>query len=395
MSNHARKAVFWTLLAVFFAAGVPLVLLSAGYRFRFDTLSLTRSGGLYVRSVPADAKIHIDGKPTPNNSGILSSGTFVTGLVPGKYELEVSKEGYHPFRATAEIIPLQADSFEKVVLAPTAYNPYLSGDVADFYVKNGEIITKDTAGKLRYNGQIIAGDKFEFFTADRKSAVTSVLRDGERVYFLISLSNPRVSTNINEIFWNLKSLKLALPGKVPIMAAAPHPYDSDKIILSTKAALYITDLKSLAITRNGEGVERMIQENSSVFLIRNGSLIGFNVTLKTSSPIMGIKDHEKISISPNGKKAAMLWNNKVLEVYDIDAKKSLRFDLKGLGDIKDIFWHKTSGYIFISSGNNLYFLYVEKENMEPQIIYENLEQARYSDGELFILSKREIKTSRF
>lgn len=395
MSNHARKAVFWTLLAVFFAAGVPLVLLSAGYRFRFDTLSLTRSGGLYVRSVPADAKIHIDGKPTPNNSGILSSGTFVTGLVPGKYELEVSKEGYHPFRATAEIIPLQADSFEKVVLAPTAYNPYLSGDVADFYVKNGEIITKDTAGKLRYNGQIIAGDKFEFFTADRKSAVTSVLRDGERVYFLISLSNPRVSTNINEIFWNLKSLKLALPGKVPIMAAAPHPYDSDKIILSTKAALYITDLKSLAITRNGEGVERMIQENSSVFLIRNGSLIGFNVTLKTSSPIMGIKDHEKISISPNGKKAATLWNNKVLEVYDIDAKKSLRFDLKGLGDIKDIFWHKTSGYIFISSGNNLYFLYVEKENMEPQIIYENLEQARYSDGELFILSKREIKTSRF
>lgn len=395
MSNHARKAVFWALFAVFLAVGVPLVLLSVGYRFRFDTLSFSRSGGLYVRSVPADAKIHIDGKPTPNDSGILSSGTFITGLTPGKYELEVSKEGYHPFKATAEITPLQADPFEKLVLAPTAYSPYLNGDIADFYVKGGEIITKDTAGKLRYNGQIIAGDRFEFFTADRKSAVTSVLRDGERVYFLISLSSPRVSTNINEIFWSLKSLKLALPGEVPIVAIAPHPYDSDKIILSTKAALYITDLKSLAITRNGEGAERIIQENSSVFLLRDGSLIGFNVTLKTSSPVMGAGNYSALSISPSGRKAATLWENKVLEVYDMDTKKSLRFNLGGLSDIKDIFWHKASGYVFIFSGDDLYFLYVEKENMEPQIIYEQLEQARYSDGELFVLSEREIKTSRF
>jgi hypothetical protein len=56
MSNHARKAVFWTLFAVFIAAGVPLVLLSAGYRFVFDTFTITRSGGLYVRSIPPTPK---------------------------------------------------------------------------------------------------------------------------------------------------------------------------------------------------------------------------------------------------------------------------------------------------------------------------------------------------
>jgi hypothetical protein len=395
MSNHARKAVFWALFAVFIAAGVPLVLLSAGYRFRFDTLSLTRSGGLYVRSIPSDAEIHIDGKPTPNDSGILNSGTFVTGLTPGKYSLEVSKKGYHPFKATAEIIPLQADSFEKLTLVPEAYSQYLSGDIADFYIKGGETVTKDTAGKLRYGGQIITGEKFEFFTADRKSAVTSVLRDGERVYFLISLGNPRVSTNINEIFWNLKSIKLDLPGEVPVMAMAPHPYDSDRVILSTKAALYIVDLKSLNITRNGEGVDRIIQENSSVFLVRNESLVGFNVTLKTSSPIIGLEGHSILSISPNGRKAAILWESGVLEIYDMDSKKSLRFDIKDIRGIRDIFWHKGSGYVFIRSEGGLYFLYIEKENMEPAMIYDSLEQARYSDGELFVLSNREIRTSRF
>lgn len=395
MSNHARKAVFWTLFAVFIAAGVPLVLLSAGYRFRFDTFTVTRSGGLYVRSIPADAEILIDGKPTPNDSGILSSGTFVTGLVPGKYELEVNKEGYHPFNATAEIIPLQADSFEKLVLVPEVHNSYLTGDIADFYVKGGQAITKDSAGKLRYDGQIITGEQFEFFTADRKSVVTSVSSKGERVYFLVSLANPKASTNINEIFWNLKNIKLALPGEVPVVAMAPHPYDSDKVILSTRAALYIVDLKSLSITRNGDGAERIIQENSSVFLVRDGSLVGFNVTLKTSYPIMDVQDYSILSISPNGKKAAVLWGDKTLEIYDMDADKSLRFDLSDLYGIKDIFWHKASGYVFILSGNNLHYLYIEKENMEPSVIYEGLEQAKYSDGELFTLSGREIKTSRF
>jgi hypothetical protein len=101
-------------------------------------------------------------------------------------------------------------------------------------VKGGQAITKDSAGKLRYDGQIITGEQFEFFTADRKSVVTSVSSEGERVYFLVSLANPKASTNINEIFWNLKNIKLALPGEVPVVAMAPHPYDSDKVILSTR-----------------------------------------------------------------------------------------------------------------------------------------------------------------
>jgi tricorn protease-like protein len=108
-------------------------------------------------------------------------------------------------------------------------------------------------------------------------------------------------------------------------------------------------LKSLSITRNGDGAERIIQENSSVFLVRDGSLVGFNVTLKTSYPIMDVQDYSILSISPNGKKAAVLWDNKTLEIYDMDADKSLRFDLSDFYGIKDIFWHKASGYVFILS----------------------------------------------
>lgn len=395
MSNYARKAVFLTLLALFFATGIPLVFFSAGYRLRLETLSITRSGGLYVKSVPQDAEIRINGKPIPNDSGILNSGTFVTGLTPGKYNLEVSKEGYHPFTATAEISPLQADSFEKLTLAPKTYSSYLTGDIDDFYIKGGKAIIKDEADKLRYNGQIIAGEKFEFFTADRKSIVTSSLKNGTQLYFLVSLSNLKALTNINEVFWSLKSSKLDLPGQVPIITMAPHPYDSDKVILSTKAAFYTVDLKSLDITMDGEKAEKIIQENSSIFTVKDDALFGYNATIKTFSPIINIKGNKVLSVSLNGKKVAVLWEDKILEIYDTDDKKSLRFDLSEFPDIKDIFWHKTPGYLFVHSGDNLYFLYVEKENVKPHLIYEGIKGAKYSDGELFVLIDREIKTSRF
>jgi hypothetical protein len=79
----------------------------------------------------------------------------------------------------------------------------------------------------------------------------------------------------------------------------------------------------------------------------------------------------------------------------MNTKKSLRFDLGEISEIKDIIWHKSSGYVFIHSGDDLYFLYIEKENMKPQLIYEDIEKTDYSEGELFVLARKEIKTSKF
>ncbi|MFA5052543.1 MAG: PEGA domain-containing protein [Parcubacteria group bacterium] len=383
------------LIAVFITAGVPLVFFSCGYRFSLSTLKITKSGGLYVRSVPPDAKIYVDRKPVTNSSSILSSGTLINGLTPGKYELKVTKDGYYAFLAEAEIIPLQASSFGGLVLAPTVYNSYLTGDISDFYIQGSETIVEDSAGKLRYKNQVIPGEQFGFFTADGKSVVTSVSGDGERIYLLISLSNPRASTNINEVFWSLKSSKLGFIGEVPVQAIAPHPYDPDKLLVSTAARLYAVDIKNMAITIMGNGAEKILPGNPSVILLSNNSLINYNLTLKTRTPIMGVENARIISVSPNGRKIATLWENKTLEIYDATDKKSLRFNLSGLNDIKDIFWHKGGNYLFVLADNNVYFVYAEKEGINPQIIYEGAEKAVYSDGGLYVLSQGEIKTSKF
>ncbi|MCK9186968.1 MAG: hypothetical protein PHS16_01215 [Candidatus Colwellbacteria bacterium] len=395
MSNLARKAVFWALLTVFLGAGIPLAFYSCGYRLRFDTFEITRSGGIYVKTVPGDAKIFLDGRPIKNNSGILNSGTFINGLTPGKYELSIKKENYLPFTANAEVIPLQADPFEKLVLVPDSFNSLMTGNISDLNVSSGEIIISDGAGKLRYKDKIIAGEKFESFIADNKSVITSIEKEGEKIYFKVSLENPKASTNINEIFWTLKSSKLSLPGKVPVKAIIPHPFDSNRVIISTEAALYVVDLKQFSIEKTGDEADVILKGGSSIYLIRNGSLEYYNLTLRTRSTVIGINDYQKISVSPNGKNIALLWEKNILEIYNTDKKESLRFDLKNQGNIRDIFWHKSSNHIFILSDKGLSFLCTDKERLVPQTIYEDAEKSAYSDGQLYVLSNKEIKTLKF
>lgn len=396
MSNHARKAIFLVLLAVFFLAGAPIALYSCGYRFRFDTLKITQSGGIYVKSEPGDARIFLDGKEIKNESGILNSGTFIKGLIPDKYDLEVVKEGYIPFKATAKVMPLQADPFEKIILVPDKSELYFSGDILDFYINSGELITIDRTGKMRYGNQIISGQNFEAFTADGKGIITSIISGGEKIFFHVSLSNPKVSTNINEIFWNLKISRLKLPGRVSVKAVSPHPFDQYKFVVSTKTALYILDAKQSSITRSGEGAKAITREGPSIYLQREGSFDSFNVTLKTSSSIMGTEGAGKITVSPNNKKTALLWDTGIFEIYDMDGKKSLRFDFKEIQPIKDIFWHKSSSHVFIlTESGNLLFLQADKETLPFQLIAKGARKAEYSDGKLYVLSDREIRTLKF
>jgi tricorn protease-like protein len=221
------------------------------------------------------------------------------------------------------------------------------------------------------------------------------MRESGKVYFHVSLANPKASTNINDIFWTLKSSKLKLPGEVSVQAISPHPFDKDKFIISTKASIYVVDIKQLSISQNGEGTSRIIKEGSSIYMIREDSLDSYNVTLRTSSPVIGIKDADKISVSPNGRKIAILWKSSVLEIYDTDTKRSLRFDISDIGYINDLFWHKTSAHMFLTAGSDLYFAHVEKEGLSPQKIYEGMTKAIYSDGQLYVLSNKEVKTLKF
>ena len=392
MSNRTRKVFFIALCLSFFILGIPVVLYSFGYRLDLKTKILTESGGIFVRSEPADAKIFVDGIEKKNESGLLNAGTFISGVLPGIHKVKVTRDGYLSFALDTEIRPLKAESFDKLLLFPTAYESVAKGDIATFFAEKNRVIIKDSTGKLRSGNRTLIGDEVLMLTADESRALTINKGISSDTYYLVPLTGTGATVNINKTFSNLKSSKLNLPGEVPIRAISLHPYDPEKIFISTKAAFYAIDLKQNSISLIEDGVDRIMRTGSGFAITRGESLFFYNLTLRSESASIGVPTDSKIFPAPTGKKVA-IERGAMLEVYDADREKSLRFDISSVGNISEAFWHKDGHYLFMRGQNGLFMLQTDNEIMKPELIIKETAKAAYGDGGLLYLFGKEIRRS--
>jgi hypothetical protein len=80
----------------FFVVIPPLILFSFGYRLDYASgFGLRETGGLYVSSL-AGSKIFVN-NVEEKNVGFLQTGLFMQGLLPGKYFIFSTKDGYWPW----------------------------------------------------------------------------------------------------------------------------------------------------------------------------------------------------------------------------------------------------------------------------------------------------------
>jgi len=94
LSPRKRRIYVWLFVLLFFIS-VPLALFYAsGYRFGLD--GVLKTGGIFL-SVPYDgATIFLNGEEI-GKSGLLNKSVYVGNLVPASYEIEVTREGDHPW----------------------------------------------------------------------------------------------------------------------------------------------------------------------------------------------------------------------------------------------------------------------------------------------------------
>jgi len=96
--NIKKHRILFFLLALFLILGstVIVVKLGQGYKPDFSTKSLKPTGLLVATSLPDGAQVFIDDK--------LKTATNTTiNLSPGKYEVEIKKDGFFPWKKTLEI----------------------------------------------------------------------------------------------------------------------------------------------------------------------------------------------------------------------------------------------------------------------------------------------------
>lgn len=93
LSHKARFSSFIILIIIFIIM-VPLLLAySAGYRLG-DALTIVKTGGVYVHSDLANAKVFINDEFIEDN-GVFLKNTLIQNLRPNKkYTIRVEKEGY-------------------------------------------------------------------------------------------------------------------------------------------------------------------------------------------------------------------------------------------------------------------------------------------------------------
>ncbi|HRY52602.1 MAG TPA: PEGA domain-containing protein [Candidatus Portnoybacteria bacterium] len=117
MTRLTRRLLFYSLVLIFILATPPTILYATGYSFDWQKKAITATGGFYLKSLPEEATILIDGqnkKTTPR---------LVSRLLPKSYSVEIAKEGFHSWQKELTIEPKLVTEARNIILFPNTLLP--------------------------------------------------------------------------------------------------------------------------------------------------------------------------------------------------------------------------------------------------------------------------------
>ncbi|MDO8655231.1 MAG: PEGA domain-containing protein, partial [bacterium] len=117
MTKRTRTALFFSLVLLFCIATPSLILYSLGYRVDWRERKVAQTGGLYVKTEPANAVISINGKEE-KKTDFLFGELFLDNLLPGTYAVKIEKEGYKPWEKSLPVQEKQVTEAKNVMLFP-------------------------------------------------------------------------------------------------------------------------------------------------------------------------------------------------------------------------------------------------------------------------------------
>lgn len=242
MTLRTRRLLFYSFCALFLFIGSVIILYTEGWRFDLRecsvrdwtqcTIRMQKTGAIFILAAPKDASITINNASVQPSLQLLRSGTLITDLLPGTYEVRVSKEGYQSWHKRLVVEPELVTEASSVYLFPLAPKetalpfPRLRGDRIEAVEPGGtRFIIIDTRANTRY---------------------------------LYDSAHPDTVLNISLAFRNLENTS-------PVRRAAFHPFDTNKLILQNKAGLFLFDLLRLR-------AERLTNDNPAVWLVNESTL---------------------------------------------------------------------------------------------------------------------------
>ncbi len=114
MFSKVRKTLFWIFTTIYLVAAPFIIIMAFGYRLEYKEATFVETGIISIKSYPDKAEISLNNKLYGSKTPL-----WISGLIPGKYKINLSKEGYYSWTKTLDVNPRMVTKAEEILLLPT------------------------------------------------------------------------------------------------------------------------------------------------------------------------------------------------------------------------------------------------------------------------------------
>ncbi len=353
MTSARRKFYFYFLLAVFLIASPAVIIYSQGYALDGKTLSLVKTGGVFVATTPKGVVVRINDRLAVTTSALpLTQGKLVSRLIPADYAVTIEKSGYRVWDKKLKVEPQLVTEARNIFLIPegsrvqtieTEVNDMIMSDsnAAIAYIKENGIAILDVASPKIIP---LAAQKDERigkvrFGADENYLVIESLQKNKSRKYLFDIASQKRTEIIEDDVERYVKIRQYGKGEPKIIA------------LSTANTLYAIDLRSphekTVIADNIVNFEmfgnKAIYATTAPTILYEKDLLSGKTNQIIETPLEYFDANSRIIRSPAGH-IAIIDSDNTLYLYDGDqfAFKRIADNVMATAfsdDNKKLAWH--------------------------------------------------------
>jgi hypothetical protein len=289
MNKETRQRLLYFSIIGFLITAGGFLFYALGWSFNQTPtggFTFKKTGAILLKTRPGDALIKINNQPYARKHNLFGNNgrELISGLLPGDYQIEISKDGFGAWRKKLTVTAGLISSATKIVLLP-------------------EKIPTEPVAKAEV-------EKFWFTTQKKEEAIN--------------------------LFYSLKQKQLKMPGSIIIAQILNFPFDTNKIIIASQKAVYLLDREnfSLEILANISVKNLTINDSEIAFFDQENNLQIYNLDSRQITNKIPLELPEKIikiAFSKSNTRIAFLDDRDNLFIYE----RSLK-ELKSIAEkIKD------------------------------------------------------------
>jgi len=322
MIKKTRLIILFVCVSCFLVSTPVLVAYSIGYRFDFEKMKITLTGGIYVRTFPAPEQVVIDSKII-EKPGIFSNATFTQSLLPTQHTVLAQKTGYYDYFKTIPVEEKEVTKLENILLIKKDISFQDVSDKVDYFSaapNNQNIITgTENAKNTTFNYfPLSSGNQPQTFLIAQAGQISDIKWSEDSSMAIIEL------TTKTSIFYYLfdKSL-LSQTSPSNLVAAQPNPTvrlsyldkNTTQISFNPQDAKEIFFVKTKTIYSAKNNKTSAIINNALAYKISGTNILwlstdGFLYSSDFSGKLIGQLATKNIVISPSESYQIFIFSGK-------------------------------------------------------------------------------------